>query len=206
MELMALSCSRDRALMLLIEASWSQGLAGARWAEESTMAQPVVGLQREQGAPSLLRVSEADAGPLPPAPSPQAHTGGRQRLCLLGCGRPQNASTTQCCISCPAHTPACRRRWGERQASSASAPTSASSGAVLMHGYVVLRTRGSQEAMLGLHRCSWAELETRLQVPRGQLAGRLRQHRVELRRVSTEEDARAWWGQRRLAEPMPQFP
>ena len=60
-----------------------------------------------------------------------------------------------------------------------------------MSRYVVLQA--PTEHSLGMHQCTWAELERRLGIPSGQLAGNLQTWMVQLRRVATVDDADFWW-------------
>ena len=68
-------------------------------------------------------------------------------------------------------------------------------------GYVVLACR--DPAQLGHHWASWAELESRLEVPKGRLAGNLTRFGVHLRGCSWGEEAALHWRYRHGAVPLP---
>ena len=105
--IMALGCSRDRALLLLLGAEWDLTLARDRWLEQATVPPPVVDWWN---APHYQRRQE-ETHALPPPSAPA----GSRPMCLLGCMRPPNRTTSQCCVSCPRHSITCRRRHRESQ-------------------------------------------------------------------------------------------
>ena len=69
--------------------------------------------------------------------------------------------------------------------------------------YVVLRAPRNQTA-IGWHRCSWRELERRLEVPPMQLSGQLSHFQVTLRRADTRELAEIQWNRKHPTQMMPE--
>ena len=69
--------------------------------------------------------------------------------------------------------------------------------------YVVLRAPRNP-AMIGWHRCSWRELERRLEVPCMQLSGQLSHFQVTLRRADTRELAEMQWNRKHPTQTMPE--
>ena len=64
---------------------------------------------------------------------------------------------------------------------------------VVEYGYVVLGHLREWGHALGRHPVGWFELEQRLELQPGTLAGRLREHGLVLRHYSSVEMAQMWW-------------
>ena len=99
--------------------------------------------------------------------------------------------------------PLCRApaRGASSSAASATEPDSAGPSTPM---YVVLAApQGGSGNTLGLHACSWPELERRLRVPRGQLAGNLGTWGVAVRRVPNRAAGLVLWRLQHTG-PMPE--
>ena len=74
---------------------------------------------------------------------------------------------------------------------------------VSVTAYVVL-TAPRNKTAIGWHRCSWRDLECRLEVPSMQLAGQLSRFQVTLRRADTRELAEMQWNRKHPTQTMPE--
>ena len=72
-------------------------------------------------------------------------------------------------------------------------PESREPGADGGAGYVILRASSRHRAFIGYHEVTWEQLELRLGITRGALAGALSQHGIYLRRVLSHEEALRYW-------------
>ena len=72
-------------------------------------------------------------------------------------------------------------------------PESREPGADGGAGYVILRAPPRHRASIGYHEVTWEQLERRLGITRGTLAGALSEHDIYLRRVRSHEQALRYW-------------
>ena len=208
-DFLQLGASRDVALTFLVGHGWRLASAASAWAED-----PVSG-QAHHGPPVATLAEERPAD-----------------LCRH-CTRSRACRKPVCCDHCPGrHTRTCEeRRRRDRGPIAATAPP-VTLGAHNVGGsepepeaeelepaagretepfgdvssYVVVRAPQRSRAWLGLHQLPWAELEFRLGVGPGALAGRLAEHGVGLRRAATLEQAEHFWRRAGHQGQLPRHP